>query len=679
MRYFASMDAAAPPRPRPRRSSILRLAGLAAVSLGWLTLPTTPAASPDPTTPAASPAPIPTPTAEARTPAWVFFRDKGPLERGPARAAALLTREAELPARALARRTRARGDRGVDTRDLPLDPSYVARVEATGAAVRVQSRWLNAVSVETTAAQRIALAALPEVARVEPVRQRTRIADPALAVTPAIEHGADPLFGISTAQLALIGADVLQRDCGLTGAGVVVGVQDSGFDLEHQAFAGLNVLAAHDFINDDDTVANELGDPVNQANHGTLVMGTLAGSDPGVFMGVAPGISVILSKTERVDTEIPAEEDYYVAGLEWIESQGADIFTASLGYADWYGPDDFDGQTAVTTIAVNVAFDNGLAVFASMGNSGPGPSTLIAPADAPGALAVGATTLAGDVTNFSSRGPTSDGRTKPDIAAPGAQVASVDVGSVDQYTNWNGTSAAAPVAAGLAALVLEAQPGLTAQELADLLRDTASQAATPDDALGWGIIDGRLASGAACGCNDTDGDGYIGTLCGGDDCDDANPDTHPDAEELCDGLDNNCNGTLHGAELDEDGDGVLACAGDCDDTEPMVAPGLEEICGDGLDNDCDQGDQPCPSDDDGPATSNSGASGGGVDDTGPLPGDGPLPGGTADDTSATDDGAGASDGGGDGCGCSAASSEHPLAGLLLLGLLGLGRRRRRPS
>ncbi len=658
-------DASAPRSPKTRRPTV-RAVGLAAtVALGWLALP--------------SAGPATAATIEKPSAVWVFFHDKGELETGPTRAVALLAREVELPSRTLERRKRSRGDRGVDGRDLPLDSDYVAHVEATGATIRVQSRWLNAVSVEATPSQRAALSSLAEVARVEPVRRRNRIDDPMLQTLPPIPfHGGDEVFGLSTAQLELIGADVLQRNCGLTGAGVVVGVQDTGFDLSHQAFGEVNVLDSYDFINDDPVVSNEPGDPGSQINHGTLVLGTLAGSEPGVFMGVAPGIDVLLSKTEQTNAEVPAEEDYYVAGLEWIEMQGADIFTASLGYTDWYGPDDFDGLTAVTTVAVNTAFDNGLLVFASGGNSGPGASTIIAPADAFGALAVGATTLGGNVTGFSSRGPTSDGRIKPDISAPGAQVASVEVGTLDQYTTWNGTSAAAPVAAGLAALIMEARPELTAQEMFDLLRDTASQSGMPDNELGWGIIDGVLASGDACGCNDGDGDGFVGMMCGGDDCADDNADVNPDAEEICDGLDNNCNGSVHSAELDEDGDGVSTCAGDCDDNEAMAAPGLEEICGDGIDNDCQDGDEPCPAsegplDDSGGGASSDGGGGTGV---GTLT-SGEVPGGTGQGDDSTGDDAGAADGGGDGgCGCSS-SDERPLPGLALLLLtLGVWRRRR---
>ena len=98
-------------------------------------------------------------------------------------------------------------------------------------------------------------------------------------------------------------------------------------------------------------------------------------------------------------------------------------------------------------------------------------------------------------------------------------------------------------------------------------------------------------------CDDADGDGYgnpVSVACEHQelDCDDSNPDTYPGAVEICDGLDNDCNGSPDTNERDKDQDGWMICENDCDDAEPAVNPGAEESeaagnCGDGLDNDCD--------------------------------------------------------------------------------------------
>ena len=104
---------------------------------------------------------------------------------------------------------------------------------------------------------------------------------------------------------------------------------------------------------------------------------------------------------------------------------------------------------------------------------------------------------------------------------------------------------------------------------------------------------GAYGGPGACGwiCWDVDGDGFADELCGGEDCSDFNPLIYPGAIELCDALDNDCDGIVPDDEVDDDGDGWLLCD-DCDDTNPEINPGLYETagtenCDDGLDNDCD--------------------------------------------------------------------------------------------
>lgn len=604
---------------------------------------------------------------------WVFFADRG------RDAAALAHDEAqrvhELSPRALHRRQRTRGDDGVDARDLLPASTYVADVLATGATLRQHSRWLNAISVEATPAQLAKISALPAVVRVQPVARRAKqgasrmhISADALA-TPLLPAD-EEMYGYAWQQLNMLQVPFL-HDCGLTGAGVVIGVQDSGFLLAHQAFANVNVIAAHDFVKDDDIVADEPGDAEGQDNHGTMVLSLIAGSDPGNFMGAAPGVSVILSKTEDVGIEEPFEEDLYVAGLEWIESMGADLFTASLGYLDWYEPSDFDGKTAVTTLAADVAVEQGLIMFSSIGNAGPLPTTLSAPADAEGVISVGAVDLEGVITDFSSRGPTADGRIKPNIVAPGKDVAVVHPNEVDQYIPGKGTSFSGPLAAATGALLLEAFPDLTPAEMRAMLQDSATQAQAPDNDRGWGLPDASKPVFLLCTCSDDDSDGYYAIACGGDDCDDTAAVVHPGAAEICDGRDNDCDMVLPANELDADGDGVLVCDDDCDDADPNIGPHRPELCDDGLDNDCDQQidtlDPACnggesSSSSEGDATTGSVTSG--------EQGDTPTS-GSPDNTSSTSTDPG-SDAPAETCACTTTGSSP----LLLLPLLALLRRRR---
>jgi subtilisin family serine protease len=596
-------------------------------------------------------------------PSWVFFADRG---REPSTLSiALEQRTHELAPRALRRRQRVRGDSGVDARDLLPATAYVDAVLATGATLRRQSRWLNAISVEATPAQRAAIAALSAVARVQPVARRSKLEDPrTLGQTHASRslRADEEMYGFAWQQLTALNVPFL-HDCGLTGEGVVIGVQDSGFSLEHIALQGVTVLAARDFVMNDEVVAEEPGDAEGQHTHGTMVLSTIAGSDPGTYMGAAPGVSVLLSKTEDIATEQPFEEDNYVAGLEWLEMNGADLFTASLGYLDWYEQSDFDGKTAVTTIAADIAVAQGLIMFNSIGNSGPGPTTMGAPADAEGVISVGAVTLDGVVTEFSSRGPTADGRIKPNIVAPGLDVAVAHPYNPDEYITAKGTSFSGPLAAGTAALLLQAFPDATPAQMRAMLQDAGSRADAPDNDYGWGIPDASLPVFLMCTCTDADSDGHYAVDCGGDDCDDTSAVVRPGAAEICDGRDNNCDTILPPNELDADGDGALACD-DCDDADPAVSPDHTEVCGDGLDNDCDQqvDDPPCGDGDgassDGPTTDNA-----------PTTDDAP----TSDpEDSETDPG---SD---DPAGACACTSSDPRPLVLLVPLVLLRRRRHQP-
>lgn len=435
---------------------------------------------------------------------WVFFTDRGLSPAGLA--AALSEAEDQLPSRTLKRRAKmkAKGQPLIDISDLPIAPVYLREVAATGAVLRQQSRWLNAASFDADPVQLAAIAELTCVRRLELLarfrRELPRVPDAereesARVRREALSAKAPPWrldYGGSLPELAQINVPAV-HEMGINGQGVILGMLDTGWKLTHDAFADLSVLATYDFVKGDTIVENQPEDLPEQHNHGTMTLSTIAGFKPGALIGAAWGAEVILAKTEDVSREVPIEEDWWVAGLEWVETLGADVVSSSLGYYDWYGFSDLDGNTATTTIAADLAVDRGVVVVNSAGNSRWGFGHIIAPADGHGVIAVGAVTLAGVYASFSSPGPTFDGRIKPDVAALGVDNYVVSVANDQDYALVSGTSLSCPLAAGVAALILARAPGLTPLQVREAMRETADRAQAPDNDYGWGIINALAA------------------------------------------------------------------------------------------------------------------------------------------------------------------------------------------
>jgi PKD repeat protein len=445
-------------------------------------------------------------------PVWVFFTDKKVFDAAGFEAAAALV---TIPGRAAIRRGKV-GRADVVFADLPVVDQYLDHMTALGAKIRRTSRWLNAASIEIAHDRLGRIEELAFVAFLRPVVgfSGSRPVDDETYPLPSPPpmRLADVLnYGESAGQLAQIGVTAVHQE-GYNAEGVVLAILDSGFRKSHDALVGHvnegRVLAEWDFVFDDGNTANEFPDDVtSQWYHGTSVWSTAGGCMEGILYGPAYRANFLLAKTEDVRSETPVEEDNWVAALEWADNLGAEVINTSLGYPDWYDYSDLDGATATISIAASTAMGLGIVVCKSVGNAGPSPGTLTPPADAFDILACGAVSSAGTIWSSSSRGPTYDGRTKPEVCAQGVGTFRAIANADDGYGFGNGTSYAAPLVAGAVCLLIQARPDFTPPMVRRAIMETASNADSPNNDYGWGIVDleAALVWGANFESDVTDG------------------------------------------------------------------------------------------------------------------------------------------------------------------------------
>ncbi len=423
---------------------------------------------------------------------WVFFTDKG-LHSHQDTTKALEEVKKILTPRALRRRAKVLpADSIVDWRDIPVNPDYLRQVEETGAQIVHITRWFNGVSVYADSQQILRIGKFPFVSEIRPVAvRRTKIGKS--TTIEFIPTPSDALYGLAAEQLHSMDIPPIHK-MGIFGDGVLVCITDTGFNLEHSAVRHCDIVGVYDFVDGDSVVDLQPGDNPAIVSHGTKCWSEIGGRVDSLYWGAAPEASFLLARTEDLDTEWVGEEDNWVAAAEWAESLGVDVISVSLGYFGWYTADDLDGDTPIITAAADRAAMLGVAVFVAAGNSGTsGYRTLTAPGDGDSVITVGACDSRLTLASFSSRGPTADGRLKPDVIAHGVGTICANGMSDSTFGGSSGTSMATPMAAGIGTLILSAKRSLSPMQLLHCLRMTADQAITPDSARGWGAVDAAAA------------------------------------------------------------------------------------------------------------------------------------------------------------------------------------------
>ncbi|HEY0656097.1 MAG TPA: S8/S53 family peptidase [Chryseosolibacter sp.] len=414
----------------------------------------------------------------------VFFKDKSGTPYTTSQPLQFLSE------RAIERRVKQ--DITVTDLDLPVNPGYVQSVSLTGAKVYFATRWMNGVLIQCDASIIPSVQALPFVNRVEFVAPQQRLVDNGRR--KGLFRKKNNHTGVRTeSQLQMLGIPEMHAD-GFKGEGMAIALFDGGFQGVNSTAPFQDVfnegryddVVSHDFVRNTDNV-------FQYDDHGTQVFSIIAANVADEFTGGAPKANFQLYVTEDASTEYRVEEYNWLFAAERADSAGVDIISSSLGYYDFdllsmnYSKDQMDGKTAIVTQAAQLAAERGIIVVASAGNEGNIPSWRIitAPADAVDVVAVANVNTQGTASASSSRGPSADGRIKPDLAALGSGVTVVqDNGSIGTAS---GTSLAAPLITSLIAGVWQKFPDFSAKEIVAALKKTASRSGNPDNNVGYGV------------------------------------------------------------------------------------------------------------------------------------------------------------------------------------------------
>lgn len=281
-----------------------------------------------------------------------------------------------------------------------------------------------------------------------------------------------------TADVTIRSAAALRRRTGLSGKGVLVAVIDSEVQRDHPAFAGRIVHRR-----------NYTREPFGTADvHGTSVAGLIGAAGPG-FEGMAPAAQIYNYKVLATQSALGSTDFEGALALQHALEDGVKVANCSWGS----GPaGDGTGREAR---ACDTAWRLGMVVVKSAGNRGPGSDTLTTPADAEGVLVVGATTADGNaLPDYSSRGPTANGRQRPHVVAPGGDFGGeydgILLGGGSGQMSGVGTSFAAPHVTGMAALVLEREPHLLPDQVRDRIIATCTPLPNLDgNSQGAGLVD----------------------------------------------------------------------------------------------------------------------------------------------------------------------------------------------
>ncbi|OIP81255.1 MAG: hypothetical protein AUK44_10370 [Porphyromonadaceae bacterium CG2_30_38_12] len=389
----------------------------------------------------------------------------------------------------------------IDSTDLPVNQQYIQQIVDSGFVVHSVSKWLNRATIyvsDSTIIQKIRQLAFVK------STQYTGKVDPAnLAPSSPQKAKTDAIVTDYTGQNQLkeIQGDYLHNQ-GFTGRGMYIGVIDGGFKNVH-INPGFDSLRLQGRLLKTKNIAHPGRTVFQGDNHGALVLSTMAGNlVSSNFRGTAPHANYCLIITEVGNSESLFETDFWVSGIEYADSLGVDVINSSLGYHTFDDPSlnfsfsQMNGKTVRSSIAATMGAHKGIIIAVSQGNDGLKTWKMVgSPADADDIFSVGGL-QSGIPSNFSSFGPTADGRIKPETCAKATNTTLIEATGIVS-SNETGTSFASPIIAGMLACLLQhykqINPTPNLYDFRQAVIKSGSLYMTPTDQLGYGLANFKIA------------------------------------------------------------------------------------------------------------------------------------------------------------------------------------------
>ena len=430
--------------------------------------------------------------------AWIFLNDK------PNSSVFLSNPISILSQRSLDRRTKQ--NIPLDVKDVPIDIIYYSQLkEDTNITILAKSKWLNAIHIQGEVDYiNDLLSTYSFINHIEFANKSLNTSGkskPNRIVSAHYNKFKETLtdfnYGVADNQIKMLNADYLHRE-GFTGDGVQIAIIDAGFP-------NVNTLLAFQRVRDNNQIlggynfADRNTDIYTRSSHGTHVLSTISGYLENEFVGTAPNAKFYLFVSEITESETVLEETLWVEAAERADSLGVDIINTSLGYTIYDNPShshaysDMDGETTFISRGAEIGASRGMILVNAIGNSGNNSWKYMgAPSDASSVFSIGAVNAERNIASFSSFGPTSDNRIKPDVLAQGQNTSIINFSSGNTSTS-NGTSFSSPVMAGVVACFWQAFPNKTNLEIMNLIRDSSDKINNPTDQYGYGIPDFEAA------------------------------------------------------------------------------------------------------------------------------------------------------------------------------------------